>query len=189
MAGRDPIRMIGNQVRGIQLAVGLMRKSEMESLSRMILKAKSVFITGQGRSGLIAECLATRLAQMGMSVNVPGYANCRKITRTDLLVAVSCSGTTRTTVELARISREHSAKVAVITAMPDSALAKLADHVVAIPSNNPKVRDACSCVVGPMNNTLFEQILLLAEDALVCMLLAAKGAPAQVIGRRHTNLE
>ena len=189
MAVRDPARLIASQLEGIRLAANRMRKPGIGKLVDMILRAKSVFITGQGRSGLIAQCLATRLAQMGMSVNVPGYANCRKIRRTDLLLAVSCSGTTRTTVELARISREHRAKVAVVTAVPDSPLAKLADHVVVISSNDPKVRAACSCVVGPMNNTLFEQLLLLIADTLVCMLLDAKGAPAGTIGRQHTNLE
>ena len=189
MTASDPSRIISAQLDGIKLATDRIPSEDTYRLVQMILAADTVFVTGQGRSGLIANCLVTRLAQMGIDVHVPGYANCRKIRSGDLLIAVSCSGDTRTTVELVKIAKSASAPVTVLTAIPDSNLAELADHTLIIPSNADDVRGMTSCVVGPMNNTLFEQAMLMYADALIWLLLDTKGSASSVIGQQHTNLE
>jgi 6-phospho 3-hexuloisomerase len=160
-----------------------------EELVEMILQADKVFITGQGRSGLIGRCLATRLTQMGLHVHIPGHATCQKIGAGDLLIAISCRGATMTTVEFARISRQFGAKVAAITAFGNSTLAKLADKVVVIAANDENIRKKCKYIVGPTNNTLFEQAALLYIDALVHILLERKGVSINIINQRHANLE
>jgi len=173
----------------IKLTFGQIEEQTSEELVEMILQAERIFVTGQGRSGLIAQCLATRLTQMGFHVHIPGHATCQKIEAGDLLIAISCCGTTTTTVKFARVSRQVGAKVAAVTAFGKSTLAELADEVVVIPANDEDIRKKCNYTIGPNNNTLFEQTALLYADALVCILLERKGISIETISQKHTNLE
>jgi 6-phospho-3-hexuloisomerase len=178
-----------SQFESIKLLFGHIDELSTERLVQMILQAERIFVTGQGRSGLVASCFATRLAQMGFNVHIPGLATCQRIEKPDLLIAISCSGTTVTTVEFARTSRNAGAKVAVVTALGKSPLAELATHIVLIPSDNEDIKARCKYIIGPNNNTLFEETALLYVDAMVCILLERKGISENLISRRHTNLE
>ena len=189
MTNSNLVEISRAQLAGIQLLVSQIDRAASDKLVEMILQANKVFVTGQGRSGLIAQCLSTRLAQMGFNVHIPGLATCQRIEKPDLLMAISCSGTTITTIELAKTSRNSGAKVAVITALNKSPLAELATHIVLIPSDNEDIKARCKYIIGPNNNTLFEETALLYVDALVYILLQRKGISEDVISQRHTNLE
>ena len=183
------LEIAASQFEGINLLFGHIDELATERLVQMVLQAGRIFVTGQGRSGLIANCFATRLAQMGFNVHIPGLATCQRIEKPDLLIAISCSGTTVTTVELVKTSRNAGAQVAVVTALDGSPLAQLATHIVLIPSDNEDIKARCMYVVGPNNNTLFEETTLLYFDTLVYMLLQRKGISENIISQRHTNLE
>ena len=175
-----------DEIKGL---VSRMEEEAPENLMRLIQKAGAVFITGKGRSGYIASCLAMRLMQMGFTVHVPGEATCRRIGPEDLMIAVSCSGSTVTTVELAKISKNSNADVVAVTANPDSALAATSDHIVNVPVHGEDVKESHRCVLGPYNNTLFEQTLLLYFDAVVHYMLKHEGIPPGRLQQMHTNLE
>lgn len=183
------VEIVAKQLEGIRLLVSRIDKTASGKLVEMIVQADRIFVTGQGRSGLIAQCLATRLAQIGLDVYIPGHATCQKIEEDDLLIAISCRGTTRTTVEFARVSRNVGAKVASVTAFDTSTLSEHSNLIVLIPSNDKGIREACKYIVGPENNTLFEQATLLYFDALIYVLMERKGIPEGIINQRHTNLE
>ena len=183
------LEIAASQFEGIKLLFGHIDELATERLVQMVLQAGRIFVTGQGRSGLIANCFATRLAQMGFNVHIPGLATCQRIEKPDLLIAISCSGTTVTTVELVKTSRNAGAQVAVVTALDGSPLAQLATHIVLIPSDNEDVKARCKYVVGPNNNTLFEETTFLYVDTLVYILLQRKGISENIISQRHTNLE
>lgn len=189
MTNSNLVEIIASQLAVIELLIGRIAPATTRNLIEMILQTDKVFVTGQGRSGLVARCLATRLAQMGFNVYIPGHATCQKIGAGDLLIAISGSGTTRTTVEFARISRQAGAKVVVLTASREYDLAQLANEVVVVPANDEDIRKKCKYIVGPNNNTLFEEAMLLYTDALVYILLERKGIPKSIIDQRHTNLE
>jgi 6-phospho-3-hexuloisomerase len=186
---RNLIELVTAQIAGIKALISRIEQPMSDKIIEMILQADKIFITGQGRSGLVAQCLATRLAQIGFTVHIPGQATCQKIEKSDLLIAFSCRGTTKTVVEYARISQGVGAKIAVVTAFEDSTLAKLADEVVLVPSDDEDIRAVCRYPVGPNNNTLFEQAALLYVDALVYILMDRKGICKSIISQRHTNLE
>jgi 6-phospho-3-hexuloisomerase len=183
------LEIAASQFEGIKLLFDHIDELATERLVQMVLQAGRIFVTGQGRSGLIANCFATRLAQMGLNVHIPGLATCQRIDKPDLMITVSCSGTTVTTVELVKTSRNAGAEVAVITALDRSPLAQLATHIVLIPSDNEDIKARCTYVVGPNNNTLFEETTLLYFDTLVYILLQRKGISENIISQRHTNLE
>ena len=186
---KNLFEIISSWTQAIELLIKRIEKESSERLAELILRADRIFVTGQGRSGMVAQCLATRLAQMDFNVNVPGLATCQRIEAPDLMIAISCSGKTSTTIEFVKISKQSKANVAVLSAFSESPLAKLADEVVILPSADVDIRKACKYVVGPNNNMLFEQAALLYADALVYILLEKQGVSADIITKRHTNLE
>jgi len=188
-AATDLFGVVRTRLEGIRLLLDDMDEAAAEKLMGMVLGARRVFVTGKGRSGFVAQCLATRLMQMGFDVHVPGEATCPRIKRGDLLLAVSCSGTTGSTVQFARITRKAGAKVAAVTAVPESELAGLANHVVLVPVMDKAVKKRYRYVLGPYNNTLFEEAVLLFFDAMVYAILERENIPKRILADRHTNLE
>ena len=186
---RDVFEIVKTRLAGIGHLLDDMDQSAAEEFVQMLLRAGRIFITGRGRSGFVAQCFATRLMQMGFEVHVPGEATCPRIKKGDLMVAISCSGATTTTVQLARISREAEAWVAAVTAVPDSPITLVADHVVLAPVTEREVKERYRYVLGPYNNTLFEEALLLYFDAMVYSILEREGIPKETLSERHTNLE
>ena len=185
----DLFRVVKARLEGIGMLLDDMQEAGAEKFVRMLLRARRIFVTGKGRSGFVGQCLAQRLMQMGFDVHVPGEATCPRITRGDLMIAISCSGTTKTTVQMAQISRDAKARVVAVTAVSDAALAQVADHVVVFPVTGHDVKKRYRYVLGAYNNTLFEEALLLYFDAMVYSMLEREGIPKQRLRRRHTKLE
>jgi len=185
----DLFEIVRTRLDGVKLLLDEMDESASERLMAAVLDAPRVFVTGKGRSGYVGECFATRLMQMGFDVHVVGEATCPRIRTGDLMVAISCSGTTMSTVQFARISQDSGARVIAVTAVPDSPLAQVADDLVLVPVTGKDIKRRYRYVLGPYNNTLFEEALLLYFDALVYSILERRGIPKRMLADRHTNLE
>jgi len=161
---------------------------QLEELAKLIRRARRVFVSGQGRSGLVARAFAIRLMHLGKSVFVAGEAATPAIRKGDLLVACSASGTTETTRAHAAKAKAAGATVAAVTANGRSALAREADHVVRIPMK-PELPIQPNGRSIQFATTLFEQCSLLALDA-VCLLLARRMKRTdKSMKSRHANLE
>ena len=185
----DIFEIAATQFEGIKLLFEQIDARVTERLVRALMRAKRVFVTGRGRSSLLTGWFAMRLMQMGFDVHVPGEVTCPRITKGDLLVAISCSGITTTTVDLARIARESKAKVIAITAIAESALAGTADAAVVLPVTDKDIMRRYKYGIGPCNNTLFEQAMVLYFDSIVYAIIEREGISKKQISRRHTNLE
>lgn len=185
----DLLDVVKTRLDGIRLLLEDVDAAAAEQLVQMVLRANRIFVTGKGRSGFVAQCFATRLMQMGFDVHVPGEATCPRIRRGDVMIAVSCSGATTSTVQFARISHESGARVAALTAVADSPLTAHADHVMVVPVTDKDIKKRYRYVLGPYNNTLFEEALLLYFDAMVYSILEREGIPKKALTDRHTNLE
>ncbi len=192
MANEKPdsvFEIAGSQLEAVKLLLGRIDQLTSERLIQLVLQAARVFVTGRGRSDLLAGWFAMRLMQMGFDVHVPGEVTCPRIKDGDLLVAISCSGTTTTTVDLARIANKSGAKVAAVTAIAESALADNADEVVVLPVMDKDINECYKYGIGPCNNTLFEQALVLYFDSIVYCIIERQGISKNQISKRHTNLE
>jgi 6-phospho-3-hexuloisomerase len=185
----DLFDVVRARLEGIRKLLDDMDEATAEQFVQMLLHAGRVFVTGKGRSGYVAESFAMRFMQMGFEIHVPGEATCPPIKRGDVMVAISCSGRTTTTVQFARISHESGAKVVAITAVADSELAAMADLVVLLPVTERDAKKSYRYVLGPYNNTLFEEALLIYLDAMIYSILEREGIPKDVLSRRHANLE
>ena len=98
----------------------------VERMVQFLLDARTVFIAGAGRSGLMIRSFAMRLAHLGRSVQVVGDVTTRGIGAGDVLLVASGSGETRGILAMAQSAVENGGKVGVITIFPESSLARLA---------------------------------------------------------------
>ena len=154
-------------------------EGEIAALCDAIQRARALFVTGEGRSGLVGRCFAMRLTHLGLRAHMVGGTTAPLLGRGDALVAVSRTGETAVTCTVARLASEAGGKVLVVTAVDSSVLSSLADLVVLIPAG----------VSQQYGGSVFEQSALVALDAVVMMLRQRLGVTDEAMDIRHANLE
>ena len=152
-----------------------------------IQRAKRIFITAAGRSGFAMQSAAMRLMHLGLTVYYVGDTTSPAIEAGDLLIAASGSGTTGSIVRAAEKSKAVGAEVVAITTNAGSLLAKLASHVVWVPAAEKE--DHSAKVSTQYAGSLFEQFLLLLNDAVFQSLWKLSGQAAETLWKRHANLD
>ncbi|UTM38009.1 SIS domain-containing protein [Rhodococcus pyridinivorans] len=152
----------------------------------LINSARSVFVIGNGRSGLAIQMAAMRLMHLGLRVHVAGEVTAPAIGKGDLLVAVSGSGTTESVVRAADTARKVGASVVAVTTAPASPLGQRADQVLILPAADKQ--DHSATITAQYAGSLFEQAVLLAFDALFYALWVGADQTAERLWERHANL-
>lgn len=161
----------------------------VDRLVDALLASGTIFAAGAGRSGQLLRCAAMRLMHFGKRVYVVGEMVTPAIGKGDLLLLVSGSGETGGLVAMAGKAKAVGAKIALVSANPDSSLSRLADVYVRICAPSPKAAFAgCAESIQPMGN-LFEQGGFLFLDAVVMEMMARTGTTAEAMFERHANLE
>jgi 6-phospho-3-hexuloisomerase len=161
---------------------------EVDRLAGHLTRAQKVFVFAVGRVFLSLQCLAKRLAHLGLDVQVVGSITEKPITQNDLLLIASGSGESKLPAEIARIAGKHAARIALITSADSSTIKSLADAVVHLPC--PTKADARRGVQSiQFMSTLFDQSLHLFGDVLCLMLQEKMGLTDEVLWKRHANLE
>jgi 6-phospho 3-hexuloisomerase len=147
--------------------------------------ARRVFLYGRGRSGFVARAFAVRLMHLGYQTYVVGETITAPVTKQDVVVLVSGSGTTYPVVMTAELGRRQGATVVAITAQPDSEIARLAHVVVPIvpPDGNGE-----RAKLAPLG-TIFETSAWLFFDAVVALLMQRLKETEASMRRRHATLE
>ncbi|KPD00710.1 3-hexulose-6-phosphate isomerase [Geobacillus sp. BCO2] len=106
----------------------------IEYVVACLQKAKRIFVTGEGRSGLMGKAFAMRLMHLGAMVYVVGETVTPSIQSGDTLIAISGSGETKQTVWIAEKARQLGCKVIAFTANLSSDLAETASFTVYVPA-------------------------------------------------------
>lgn len=174
----------------LQENLNLAKKMDLESLVpfiNSIQQSERIFLISAGRSGFAMRSVAMRLMHLGLQVYVVGDTTTPAITKDDLLIAASGSGTTGGIVRAAEKAVSVGAKLVAITANQDSALAKLAGHIVYIPAAGKEEHGSGKS--AQYAGSLFEQFLLLLMDSVFQSLWKLDGTPAEELYKRHANLE
>jgi 6-phospho 3-hexuloisomerase len=150
------------------------------ALAKMLPTARRTFLTGAGRSGLVARSFGMRLMHAGLPAFIPQETITPATGPGDLLVAISCTGETGLTSYYARRARELGARVVLLTANAESTLARNADEVVLIPAtaDNIVIRAA-----------VFEHATSLCLDAVFNVLSERLKLDMETYQQRHANLE
>ena len=158
-----------------------------ELLERLMI-SPHIFVTGKGRSGLIARCFAMRLMHLGLKTYVVDETITPAIRPCDLLIACSGSGETEETCQAAEKAYKVGAQVFAITADDRSRLARAASSVVVLPTPHKRsANEACHSV--QFAGSLFEQSTLLLCDGVVLLAMRAWQASSVELADRHANLE
>ena len=142
-----------------------------------------VIVTGMGKSGHVARKIASTFASTGTPAFFvhPGEAShgdLGMIANNDVILALSWSGETAELKNITDYSRRHGIKLIAMTAIPDSALAKVSDVVLTL----PQAREACPHNLAPTTSSLMQLAL---GDALAIALLESHGFTALDFGLLH----
>ena len=172
----------------IDAVLDKMSEREVSALLTEVTGAEKVFVVGAGRVGLVMSAFAKRLNHCLVPAFVVGEPTNPNTTPRDLLLVSSGSGETATIVAVARRAKDASARIALITAHPDSTIGKLADTVLVLPAPTKLHRQGERRSVQPMTN-LFEQCLYVTCDVLALMIQQQRGISERELWERHANLE
>ncbi|HEC96441.1 MAG TPA: SIS domain-containing protein [Euryarchaeota archaeon] len=161
-----------------------LEENSVEELVERILKARKIHVYGMGRSGLVSKAFAMRLVHLGLDVIVLDETITYPLTRSDVFILVSGSGSTSSVVRLAKIAKKIGAHLVAITSNKDSELSRLADTLIYIPIEEDELKPK----YAPMG-TLFEDSVLIFFDALIAYIMDALGETEYSMKRRHSSLE
>ncbi|MBP1558363.1 MAG: 6-phospho-3-hexuloisomerase [Oscillospiraceae bacterium] len=159
-----------------------------EALCDAILEARRVYVAGAGRAGNLMKGFGMRMMHMDLHSYVVGESVTPAIGAGDLLIIGSGSGETGSMVSSATKAKKLGAKVAIITASPDSTVARMADYVVYIPAISKMVSHDEVPSFQPMAN-VFEQSMLFLQDAITMTLMSRLNKTSDQMMLNHANLE
>ena len=163
----------------IRDAVCSVDESKQEMLIDSILEAKTVFIYGSGRSGLVGQLFAVRLVQIGLDVHFVGDMTTPIIGKEDLTILISNTGETMSAVQTANIARRIGSKVICVTGNPSSKLAHASNIVIEMRHDNKDDR-----TYAPLG-TVFEDAVSIFFDSIVPCIMKKKGITENDMRKRH----
>lgn len=186
----EPDRLLGRarEVLGIEAdavrALAERIDARFVEACRLILACRGrVVVSGMGKSGHVARKIAATLASTGtpsffVHPAEASHGDLGMITRDDVFVALSNSGSTDELLTIVPIVKRQGARLVAITGNDASPLARAADvHL------NARVdREACPLNLAPTASTT---AALALGDALAVALLEARGFGAEDFARSH----
>lgn len=182
---------------------GSLDHAQIAAFFSAMLAAKRIYVSGAGRSGLVAKAFGLRLMHLGYESYVVGETITPAFHEGDMLVAFSGSGETQSMVSICGTAKDLGGKVCVITAMPDSRIGKMADLVVNLgdptgvyfhDKNSFEVRQitgkyrSVTSAFAPFG-TMFETLALVFSDAVISALMEAKKDEIAKMQGRLSNVE
>lgn len=173
----------------LRTTLGSVHTEELERLADEIINADQVFFVGVGRVMLALQCVCKRLAHLGIKTHCVGEITEPAITKNDLLIVGSGSGSSLFPLGIAKKARTAvDCKIVHIGSNPNSEMKDIADFMVRIPvrTKNYLEDEIDSC--QPMTS-LFEQSVLLVGDILAKMIIEQRHLEMRSLWQYHANLE
>ncbi len=155
-------------------------EKKVEDLVNTILSSDRIFVTGLGRSGLVARSFAIRLMHLGLKSLVVGDITTPSIKDGDLLVAISGSGETPIIHHVVSKAKEAGATVYLITAKSEGSISKICDNIVVLPEPEKRIL--------PLRSA-FEASAYILLDTVIIIMMNKTGITQQEMMQRHSNLE
>ena len=181
----------------------MVRPDETESFFSEMLNARRIYVTGAGRSGLVAKAFAMRLMHIGFESYVIGETITPALSSGDTLVVFSGSGETNSVFDILETARDLGGRICLITATRVSRMSRLAHSTVILcgsqPSNDSlptqyEVRQitgqyrSVSSSFAPFG-TLFETAALIFSDAIISALIEARHCSLDDARKRLSNVQ
>ncbi|MGB3112181.1 MAG: KpsF/GutQ family sugar-phosphate isomerase, partial [Candidatus Omnitrophota bacterium] len=131
-----------------------------------------VIVTGMGKPGFIAQKISATMSSTGtpslyLHPAEALHGDLGRVTKDDVILALSNSGETEEVVKLIPIIKKIGAKLIAVTGNKNSALARNSDYVL----DSSVDREACPMGLAPTTSTT---VMLALGDALAIALLEKK---------------
>lgn len=158
--------------------------ARFEKACELLLACKGrIVVTGMGKSGHIGNKLASTFSSTGspaffMHPGEASHGDLGMITRQDVVVAISHSGTTQEIVTLLPLLKRLEVPLITLTGNSESILAKTADVNLDVSIK----QEACPLGLAPTTSTT---VALVMGDALAVALLQARGFSAEDFALSH----
>lgn len=181
----DAIKTINLEIESLENLKNYIDQSFIAACE-LILKCQGrVIIIGMGKSGHIASKIAATLASTGTPAFFvhpaeAGHGDFGMITRQDIVIAISNSGSTPELTALIPMIKRLNIPLISISSKPESALAQAAD----ISLNLGVTKEACPHNLAPTSSTTTTLVL---GDALAIALLNAKNFSAEDFASSHPS--
>lgn len=142
-----------------------------------------VFLSGIGKSGLVARKIASTLSSTGTPALFIHSTDCLHgdagiILKEDVGILLSNSGETNELLQVIPVLKRIGIKLVAITAKKNSTLAKQSDHLLYVPID----REACPMDIVPTASTT---AMMALGDALAVSLLIKKGFTSEDFAKLH----
>lgn len=172
----------------LQASLEQIDPARIEELLVLLEQSPHIFVTGEGRSGLVMRMFAMRLTHLGRAAFVVGDVTTLAIGAEDLLVV--CSGSGETTIPCMRAQRSLSvgAKVVALCGREGSTLARSA-HLAILLTPSPQPDQSQRQRTTQFGGSRFEQSALLFCDAVAWLAMQRWQVEPAAMQARHANLE
>lgn len=154
----------------------------------MIAAANRIALYGVGREGLQIKGFAMRLFHLGLKAAVVGDMTTPPIGTGDLLILSAGPGAFSTVMGLMEVAKAAGATTLVVTAQPEGAAARAADHRLVIPAQTMADDRGPAVSALPMGS-LFEGAEFLLFEAMIVALRDRLAIAPEAMRANHTNLE
>ena len=188
-------------IKGISDAMSQIDPSQLEGFIETFVKARregrTILVVGAGRSGLVGKAFAMRLMHLGYSTYVMGETINPSMTKGDLALVISGSGSTTLPVTVAEMAKSIDVQILIVTSNPVSPLGRAADLTVVVPGRSKAAREDeyhSRQLLGeheslaPMG-TIFENSCMVFLDSLIAELMDRLEESEDDMRRRHAAIE
>jgi arabinose-5-phosphate isomerase len=175
------LRTLAVEAEGLSALEALIRLEMADAFAEAVAtigRAKGrVIVTGIGKSGHVARKIAATLASTGTPAyfvhpTEASHGDLGMVTRDDVILALSWSGETVELLNILNYSRRFRVPLIAVTSRTESALARAAEVVLAL----PRAKEACPHGLAPTTSTTMQLVL---GDCLAIALLEGKGFTAE----------
>ena len=185
-------------IENLKEVIDKLDKEAIKAMLQKTIDSNRVFVMGAGRSGLVAKAFAMRLMQLGFSVYVVGETTTPAVLPSDVVIAISRSGETRTITDLGKAAKDIGSTLLTITSKKDSTLSKISDITLIIPSKMKNDSEEANYLERHMLSdykkmfplgTSFEITALVFLDSVISQLIMLTGTSEDELKSRYTNIE
>lgn len=161
------------------------QEEEYLELINLLQQNKRFFFTGEGRSGFVMKAVAMRMMHAGKDVFVVGETITPAISKEDVLLILSGSGTTPSSVRIAQQANKSGATIFLITANADELEFVPFTKRLVIPAATKSSKSSKQHSIQPLGNQ-FDQAAHLILDAAI---IDATKTSYDSMKKNHSNLE
>lgn len=161
---------------------------DIDLLIDKILTARKVFFVGVGRVELSLKAIAKRWAHLGISTHIVGEITEPAITKDDILIVGSGSGSSIIPFNIAVKAKEIGATIIHIGSNKNGRVKDYTDYMVRVPVRTKLYLDD-EIDSQQIMTSLFEQVLLLLGDIVAQIIVEKQGIDIGELWECHANLE